>query len=464
MAWVTTPAVLLLLAVAGGAHGQVITIIEGDGPFFTPSSRWRVISLSVVPYGWAIGELRLFEDTLCSKELTRRGSPSYVPLNVTASGFDAAPAARAVDGYTWTEWRAQCYQCGPEQAWLGINFSTPVSVFCMHIWQWDQTSYQTRQVALQYLHNETGDSEWRTILRGDAMKGGRWDVLRFVRCARLPHPTGSEVEVSNGGYYPSEATLQCGSGGGLILGPRTRRCDPNGVWSDWWLKCWTPIEMIIILSCALGFDIGMIALYKKLSMQGAPPPLNKKSFIAPTHKGTWTHSVIKGVGGGQRSALWQICCCFSCRVAQTWWAAGLLPFRYGVCFAQLCLPLVPLVGASFRGDIRLRLAIPGSRLLDLLQWICCGFCVAAQEAKHIDHICKKVDGDKEKMNEDAKRKIQRQLTFAAEAGGCGPLSLDPEKHADEVPRSSSLYQFAMASSRTTLSRMFSRGGTTTSAV
>jgi len=424
-----TGAVLVALVLLFGFCGVAGQTSESGslGAFFDPSMRWRVINDDTVLAGWAVGELRFYADPGCSDELTivpssdsdataETSDRQVQAFEASGSHLDAVPD-RAFDKQTWTEWRSGCYLCEPGEAWLAVQFAGPVSVYCMEIWQRGKGDYRTASLGLERWEATT--SSWQRVLTGSGLEGSRWDKVQFVKCEELEVPEHGRVEVSNGGFYPSEAKFSCG-GAHILSGFSTSSCDASGKWSDFGAsarRCWTLMEILIFVSTVIAIEILLFGSYYYCVMVPRDATLTMTSFIPEDLHRQWTTEFIFEAREEAAPQMRCFLACPCCRLADTWRAAGLLPYHFGALVTQFFCIFTPCIGAYFRGLIRDRFVIPGTRTADLLQWICCLPFAAAQEAKQMEDVCHASFHEEEAMRKEAGRKadIERKQKEEDEA-------------------------------------------------
>jgi len=333
--------------------------------------------------------------------------------DVRASGQSAASSpSRAADGLTWTEWRSQCYICDPLEAWIEVRFSEPVMVFCVELWQWGKREYRTSGVLLQQW--EAGSlgqaGEWISVMRGTGLDGDRWDTVRFTKCSDLEAPANGRLSISNGGYYPAEATFTC-NGARLLGGSSTQQCLEDGSWPAASKRCWSLMEMIIAVTAFGTFEFVAFALYFYFVVSRKPGPLTVSSFIADENLGHWSTELGQGIEDkeGRAPLLWCLFCpC--CRLAETWRGMGLVAFQLGGLIPQVCIAFLPCIGAWLRGNMRIRFNIEGTRSRDFLTWLCCMPCAAAQEARMQELMCELAAMEQAAMHADEERKRMREET------------------------------------------------------
>lgn len=391
-------ALLQALVLAGAEDDQAIASAEGRGAASAPSQRWRVVNLEPVADGWTIGELRIFSDAGCINELTKQKSLTWETI---ASGSYNSPPARALDGATWTEWRAQCYKCQPRDAWLGVAFSAPVRVLCIRMWQWGRLSYKSSSVMLERW--DTSLALWEPVLLGSRLDGGRWDQMRFVQCDYMPAPEYGRVQISNLGYYPSDATFSC-SGMRILTGLRTFSCGTDGTWGGSPPRCWAILEVSIFIAVVLVLDVAAFMGYYFCVITRKASPIEGMSYIPEENMGEWSQDLFGACtdpkARTQQHALLQFFLCPCCRVADTWHGMGQLPFAWGAPLLHLFFPLLPCLGALVRGSMRDRLHIRATRMADLFVWVFCIPCVAVQEARTSDAVCTTCAEEIEAMKQD----------------------------------------------------------------
>lgn len=377
---IATCSACLLLQVCS----QATTPLDSRGVDFEASSEWRVLNLVKVTYGWTIAELRFFGDAACSEELSATSTAEAI-----ASGYDTgAPPSRALDGKTFTEWRAQCHLCDSKEAWLGVRFDQPVKVLCVQMWQWGDRDYSASSVVVQRWSagSQTEASGWKDVLRGEGLGGSRWNAIRFVKCKDLAIPNQGTVQVTNSGYYPSEARFTC-NGIRLMAGQDTSVCSIDGDWSQQAPRCWAALELIAIATgVALLVFFWSFAYYRFVVMK-KPPALEVGTFIPGDSLGEWTTALLDDFTSDQKTIL-QCLFCPCCRIADTWSQAGLLPYQFGLCLQQACCLCLPCIGALFRQRLRQRFLIRReSTVTDFASWIFLSCCSVVQEAKQVDSLC-----------------------------------------------------------------------------
>lgn len=356
---------------------------------FGPSERWRISHIDPVTYGWAIGSLKFFSDTECSEDAEIAVASG--DAKVEASGHHgAAEPGHAFDEHTWTEWRAQCYICEPGEAWIGVRFPEPGLVRCLQLWQIGRDEYRTSEIALQRW--EASTFEWQTVLRGTGMEGGRWDRIRFVKCADLKTPSYGTVEVTNNGFYPSEGRFSC-RGARMLTGLRDVECRPDGTWNilaEASLRCWSLMEGITIIFCVVVLELfAFAAYYWTVIVQNdeIAKPIDADSIFPEDQPLKWNNDIM--VDAMERAQKQMRCCicCPCCRLADTWRGVGLLSYPWGAFITQVGCCCIPCIGAHMRGRIRARFQIYSSaRFSDLAWWLLCCVFSAVQEAKHVDEM------------------------------------------------------------------------------
>jgi len=315
---------------------------------------------------------------------------------------------------------------------VGVAFDSPVNVRCVKLWQWGSRGYKTAEVMLeQWRPGQDGTAgAWRPVLRGSQLDGGRWDTIRFVTCAAVQPPDHGHFEVTNSGFYPSEARISC-SGIRVLGGSTALQCQVDGSWSGEVPRCWPMLYIIILVSAVVLVDIMAFMFYYWFVVIRKAPALSAKSFLPEEYRGSWSHSIIKDVRNDpKRTMLWFLFCpC--CRVAETWRGAGELPFHIGAPLVHLFFPLLPCLGAFYRVSMRTRFGIHNSRSRDFLMWCCCLPCTASQEAKHVDAMCEVSQQELEASHEEEKRKREESARLeAAKAEPVAILSVDnPDKAA-----------------------------------
>eukprot|EP00927_Polykrikos_kofoidii_P016070 TRINITY_DN17208_c0_g1_i1.p1 TRINITY_DN17208_c0_g1~~TRINITY_DN17208_c0_g1_i1.p1 ORF type:complete len:506 (+),score=63.09 TRINITY_DN17208_c0_g1_i1:174-1691(+) len=422
------PKLLVLLSGGGGDSALSVgaepfgnTVGVADLPVGAgKSNQWRILNGETVTYGWTIGELRLFADVACTQELTRNSDvaavasagagPSFQTLSMSpiSSSQQDEQTARAYDGKTFTEWRADCYECSPRQAWLGVRFSLPVAVLCVQLWQWGHGDYVSHTVELQRWEADSasanGGGVWQPVLQGENLDGHRWDTVNFVRCATLQPPDYGRVEITNGGFFPSEATFQCGAAR-LFVGTKRSRCLADGSWTAQNANCWSLLELMIVASALFALELSGLTLYYYRVMLPRAPPMHMNSPLPEEFQRTWLFEIRESV---QPKIPILVVCCPCMRLADTWHGAGLLPYYFGVWVVQLLLPIVPCIGAFFRIVIRHRFGIPGRVANDFCVWLfCCPF-AATQEARHVDRMCILTEEERICQHNEKERKQNRE--------------------------------------------------------
>lgn len=439
--------------------GGVLSEAEGTASAFEPSVRWRVVNLEPIIYGWALGELRFFGDAECSDSGELVGSASAVPdvavsdsdmsdvalsvLEIEASGsYTGSQPSNALDGLTWTEWRAQCYACEAEEAWLSVTFSQAVDVRCVSLWQWGEGDYRTARVALERWEapsNAGREGFWQRVLRGSGLGSGRWDAIRFVYCGPLQAPENGRVVITNDGYYPSEATFSC-TGAQVFSGFPKITCSPEGDWyslGESGRRCWTLTEMIICMVAFFVFELlvfGGYYFFRVLPKDKTAPPLTTESFIPEENQRGWTNDFLLDLQEETRPHLLWCIFCPCCRLADTWRGAGLVPYATSAVLTQLCCVFIPCMGAWLRASIRERLEISSRRSTDFAQWICCCCCAAAQEAKHVDDICEIALREGSALQRDLEKKAQLEAKARERVEGGEAADKPEEPKAAAVPK------------------------------
>jgi len=425
------------------------SLAQGEGPHSKASTQWRVVNLDAVEYGWAVGEVKMFSDTTCSTDLTKpdtapkkKGADPPRTWTAISSGNNNAPAALAFDSLTWTAWRAQCYMCSPGKAWIGLRFSRPVSVFCIQLYQWGKRNYKTNSIMLQRWEQGpagTNTGWWRDVLKGSELKGEEMDLVSFTTCEQVSAPDHGRVVVTNGRFYPSDATYRC-SGARLMVGGNKQSCLPDGTWSGDIPTCWPAIALVILITSVFTLELICFATYYVMVTRNKPPQLQSTTFLPDDCLGKFSSHDIYGVReviedegstNAQQNVFRHVLFCPCCRLADTWQSMGLLPYFAGVWVPQLCLPFLPCIGAYFRGQMRQRFQIQhgSSMTKDLMLWIFCCPCVATQEAKHVDHICDVAEEEAEVMRRAEERKkekdkkIRDQIAAKHAVGGVGALAV-----------------------------------------
>jgi len=63
-------------------------------------------------------------------------------------------AAQALDENEGSKWVSHCLACGPDEAWIGVDFGYQVSIGCVYLVQSSATMQQCAQIALEF--SETG--------------------------------------------------------------------------------------------------------------------------------------------------------------------------------------------------------------------------------------------------------------------------------------------------------------------
>jgi len=426
-------AILLLYSSSASVEGAV-SHSEGDGGLFAPSNAWRVVNLRRVTYGWSVGELKLFTDTHCREELAAgivmdgsvsldssgRG-PSVIGTAI-ASGHWDTPPTRAFDGEIWTEWHAQCHVCEPGEAWVGLRFSAPVSVYCMQIYQWGSRDYMASETLLERWEEPASGNragEWQGVLRGSQLGGDRWEQIYFTQCPAPDPPAHGRVAITNRGFHPSVATYQC-SGARILGGSGQQECLSDGTWSGGAPRCWAAIEIVILATAVVALEVAAAALYYYFVVKSKPPPLEARTFIPEEYLGKWsTHEIwgireklteeeAEGDAEKPKSLLLPVLLCPCCRIAETWRSAGEIPYKVGVWLAQCLLPVLPCLAGFFRLQMRKRFNIKGSILRDVFLWTCCIPCIIHQEAKHVDTLCDLAAEEAEVMRQNEQRRRDRE--------------------------------------------------------
>jgi len=408
----------LVLSLTLEVLGQSSTPLDAAGASFEPSSEWRVINLDQVIYGWQIAELRFFSATNCSEDfdVTRPAYNSDLTAEAISSGNTlGAESSRAFDGKTYTEWRAPCHICEPGEAWLGVRLNMPVKVLCVKIWQWGHGDYTASSFALQRWDpgSVTREAEWRDVLQADGLLGTKWDTVGFVTCDDLPPPEFGTVQITNNGYYPSEATFTC-KGIRTLSGATSSSCNIDGTWSEEAPRCWAAIEFIGAGTAALFVEFLLFALYFRLVIMRKPAALKKDDFIPEDMLYKWQADLLHDYQEDGNAAAMCLCCpC--CTIADTWHHAGLLHFQWGIWLPQFCCCCLPCIASRYRTAIRERVAIrTETTYTDILAWIFCSCCAAVQEAKHIDALCT-VAHEEEESRLAAEQRAQEVEAKAIEA-------------------------------------------------
>jgi Cys-rich protein (TIGR01571 family) len=458
-------AVLLLLQAGKFEVHSLSSHSEGEGPHSKPSAKWRIVNLDAITYGWAVGEVKMFTDTKCTEdqELTALAEPKIEATDPFAftwdaisSGYDSAPASRAFDRLTWTEWRSNCYMCDPRTAWVGLQFSSPVTVQCFYVYQWGKRTYKTDEVMLQRWEQGlpgTNQGEWQDVLRGSGLEGETWQEVSFTLCDELPAPDHGRVEVSNGRFYPSVATFTC-SGARIMWGSGSQECQPDGTWAEDIPQCWPALVLVVFVSSLVACEVVCFGTYYFFVLQTKPPPLQHTTFIPDDALGKFTSHEIYGIRDEEeddgattrpKRVFLHVVFCLCCRIADTWHSVGQVSYFVGVWLPQLLCPLLPCIATYFRVQMRRRFQIKGSIHRDLCLWIFCIPCVATQEAKHVDHMCDLAEEEAEVMKraeerkKEKERKIREQIEAKNNAGGVdgrkvGKAQDDQLKHADKLAK------------------------------
>lgn len=386
----------------------------GTGASSPASTRWRVVNLRPVTYGWQVGEVGFFSDPGCTQALvspaeadvsgSNASSASLPQWSAIASGHHGgASPVRAIDGFTWTEWKAQCYICEPEEAWVGVEFAIAVKVMCVRLWQWGSREYMSEDVLVERWDHRS--SSWDGVLQGSLLDGGRWETVQFTRCQEILPPDEGHVEISNGGFYPSEATFTC-AGARILGGSQTEVCFEDGSWSGSGApRCWALMEIIIAGAALVVLWLFIVGIYVCVEYSQKPPVLQATTFLGYDTSGTWSSAAFADFRSDPRTVALVVCCPL-CRIADTWHGAGQVQFRYGLTCTHCCCCLLPMLGACQRTNLRDRFRIKGSKLKDTILWLLCCLCAAVQEAKHVD-LMRKVAED-ERMVQEADAELRRR--------------------------------------------------------
>jgi len=448
--------VILFLEFGNLQVNGVSSTPKGEGPQSKPSAQWRIINLDPITYGWAVSELKFYQDTKCTLDLTDAPTvPGSKEPKLTwtaiASGDNKAPASRAFDRLTWTEWRAQCYMCKEAEAWIGLQFSKPVGVYCVSLYQWGKRDYMSAKVMLQRWEAGpagTGTGSWQDVLQGSSLQGEKFDEISFVQCDPLAAPEHGRVTVTNGGFYPSDGAFSC-SGARLMVGADKQSCQPDGTWPEETPVCWPAIALVILIASIFTLELIAFGLYYFFVVMKKPTPLVASTYIPDDALGSFTTHHIYGVneaeeddGNSTRSkkVFQHVVFCFCCRVADTWNSVGLVPYFVGVWIPQMCFPCLPCVATYVRFEMKSRFRIKGSLWMDLWLWTCCMCCVATQEAKHVDHMCDVAEEEAvvmqkaEERKKEKERKIKEQIAekSSSSAGAASHTAGKPGAGAEKV--------------------------------
>jgi len=262
-------------------------------------------------------------------------------------------------------------------------------------------------------HVKATTSSWQRLLEGEDLDGSRWDRVQFVKCDDLEVPEHGRVEVTNEGFYPSEATFKC-FGARMLTGSRSSKCDFNGRWDatgSTTRRCWTLLEMLVIASVIFVAEVILFGGYYFCVMvprDKTAPPLTATSFIPEDFHRRWTNEFIFDARDEASTQMQCFLVCPCCRLADTWRSAGQLPYHVGIIVTQVFCALTPCIGAYFRGNMRERFAIPGSRIADFLQWLCCFPFAAAQEARHVADVCHAAFFEEEAMRKENERRAEQE--------------------------------------------------------
>jgi len=424
-----------------GVSGQDTTPLDFT---FKSSRRWRVVNDVQVTYGWAIGEIKVFDDPNCQNPLT--------PISATGYETTLASPNRTIDGHPYTEWRAPCHICEPKEAWLTLYFDVPVTVMCIHIFQWGDRDYAAKAVVLQRADevSQIDDTvvDWVDVLRGHDLKGGGWDDLHFVQCAPLEAPNFGLIRLTNNGFYPSEATFSC-KGIRPLTGSSISTCKADGQWSDSPPTCWEAIHFIAAGSAVLFVDVAAFVIYYRCFMSDKSKPLTEESMIPQDYLGKW-NSELFGDFTAEPKLLSLVVFCPCCRLADTWQQAGILAFQFAIFLPHFFFCCLPCIGSYFRNLMRQRFNIRrSSATLDCLSWSCVPWLAAVQEAKMVDAMCvvaheeanAKEAVDKRKAEADAKAKGPRSAgprtaSLAPSTIGAFKVGLSTKTGALRKPKSS----------------------------
>jgi len=284
----------------------------------------------------------------------------------------------------------------------------------MKLFQWGRREYASSAVELQrWEETSASQGQWMGVMRGSSLEGQRWDTVRFIKCATIVPPTDGRVAITNGGFYPSEAAFEC-NGAQIYGGISKTRCLEDGTWYRAAQRCWSLLEIFIATAVFTSAQVGALSYYYFRVMGRRAPALHKTSYISDESLGRWTTDMFQGFHQRPRRILFTVLFCPCMRLADTWHSAGLLKYYFGIWIPQCFFPVLPCVGAYFRGNIRDRFQIQGTCFHDLLLWTCCCPCSATQEAKHVDEMCALAEEERIVQESEQRRKREQIANLEAQ--------------------------------------------------
>eukprot|EP00397_Hematodinium_sp_SG-2012_P000143 GEMP01000143.1.p2 GENE.GEMP01000143.1~~GEMP01000143.1.p2 ORF type:complete len:1316 (+),score=349.39 GEMP01000143.1:4639-8586(+) len=138
--------------------------------------KWRVLPQLNTPltFGWAVKELLFFCDYTCTK-----ACPQFIPM---VSGYFAeSTPLLAFDDNEDTEWRSECTNCNPGEAWIGAEFLGLATVQCVKILQGKgAVVVNARGYARQLDTNDDDNGTGMEIVLQRFGVAGAWEsVLKF---------------------------------------------------------------------------------------------------------------------------------------------------------------------------------------------------------------------------------------------------------------------------------------------
>mmetsp|Transcript_88106 Transcript_88106/g.247758 ORF Transcript_88106/g.247758 Transcript_88106/m.247758 type:complete len:889 (-) Transcript_88106:179-2845(-) len=112
--------------------------------------QWRVMCAAPILSRWWIREIEFHTEGLCYEPF------KAYKATITSGSRDAEHNSdSAFDDDLGTYWISQCFDCAPGEAWIGLDFGTPVRVACVKLMQGDPALQQCAQVVLEYSDDGT---------------------------------------------------------------------------------------------------------------------------------------------------------------------------------------------------------------------------------------------------------------------------------------------------------------------
>merc|ERR550534_125049 len=159
-------------------------------------------------------------------------------------------------------------------------------------------------------------------------------------------------------FYPSNATYEC-NGIDLLVGSKVVECAADGTWNFDRPRCLSPWDIIGFIFLGLLCAAIWICGYSCRVRSRHPPSVSLEMKIPEERLKRWPKMGLKILWEDTQFALLCMFCPW-CRMADTWYLLGILPYYEGLGYAILSGPFLFVVGGYFRFFIRKRLKIKDS--------------------------------------------------------------------------------------------------------